>query len=138
MRITHDKADLPCGEEEEMMQLMNNTKDNGLAVVTAVAIIATIDALLPKDSDKLRLPKCGGKTQPVEPPASALRTTLHALFTLVPDTHGASAMKMHETVPTTTTIAAMRKEQAADNTAADSSHNREAKRKATSWRPLTA
>ena len=138
MRITHDKGDLSCGEEEEMMRLMNNTKDNGLAVVTAVTIIATIDTLLPKDSDKLRLPKRGGKMPPVEPPASALRTTLLVPFTLVPDTHGASAVKMHETVPTTTTIAAMRKEQAADNAVADSSHNREAKRKDTLWRPLTA
>ena len=138
MRITHDKADLPCREEEEMMRLMNNTKDNGLAIVTAVAIIATIDALLPKDSDKLRIPKRGRKMPPVEPPASALWTMLRALFTLVPDTHGASAVKMHGTVPTTTTIAAMCKEQAADNAAADSSHNREAKRKATSWRPSTA
>ena len=138
MRITHDKADLPCGEEEEMMRLMNNTKDNGLTVVATVAIIATIDALLPKDSDKLRLPKRGGTMPPVEPPASALRTTLHAPLTLVPDTHGASDVKMHKTVPTTTTSAAMRMEQAADNAAADSSHNREAKRKATLWRPSTA
>ena len=134
MQITHDKAHLPCREEEEMMWLMNNTNDNGLAVVVAVAITVTIDALLPKDSDKLRLPRLGVKTPPVEPPASTLRITLHAPFTLVPDTHVASVMKMHKTVPTTTTTA-MLKEQAADNAAADSSHNKEAKRKATSWRP---
>ena len=125
----HDKADLPCREEEEMMRLMNNTKDNGLAVVAAVAIIATINALLPKDSNKLRLPRLGVKTPPVEPPASALRRTLRAPFTRVPDTHGASAVRMHKTLPTTTT-AAMLKEQAADNAAADSSHNREAKHNA--------
>ena len=137
MRITHDKADRPC-EEEEMMRLMNNIKDNGLAVVAAAARIVTIDALLPKDSDKLRLPWRGVKTPPVDQPASALRITLRAPFTRVPDTHGASAVKMHETVPAATTTATMLKEQAADSAAADSSHNREAKRKATSWRPSTA
>ena len=140
MRITHDKANLPCGEEEETTRLMNNTQNNGLAVGAAVTIITMIDVLLPKDnkgSDKLRLPRLGVKMPPVEPLASALRTTLHAPFTLVPDTHGASAVKMHVTVPTTTTTAIL-KEQAVDNAAADSSHNKEPKRKATSWRPLIA
>ena len=121
-----------------MMQLMNNNKNNGLAVGAAVAIVAMIDVLLPKDnkdSDKLRLPRPGVKMPPVEPPASALRTTLHAPCTLVPDTHGASAGKMHVTVPTTTTIEAMLKEQAADNVVADNSHNKEAKRKDILWRP---
>ena len=135
-RITHDKADLPCGEEEEIMRLMNN-KNNGLAIGNAVAIVAMIDVLLTKDnkdSDKLRLPKPGVKTPPVNLPASALRTMLHAPCTLVPDTHGASAVKMHTTVPTTTTIETMLKEQAVDNAAADNSHNKEVKRKAISWR----
>ena len=53
-------------------------------------------------------------------------------------THGASAVKMHETVPTTTTTATMLKEQVADSAAADNSHHREAKRKATLWRASTA
>ena len=133
----HDKADLPCREGEMMMRLMN--KNNGLAVGTAVTIVAMIDVILPKDnkdSDKLRCPRPGVKTPSVEPPASALQTTLRALCTLVPDTHGASAMKMHATVPTTT-IEAMLKEQAADNATADNSHNKEAKRKAISWRLST-
>ena len=133
--ITHDKADLPCGEEEEMMQLMNN-KNNGLAVGAAVAIVVMIDVLLTKDnkdSNKLRLPRPSVKMLPVEPPASALQTTLRAPCTLVPDTHGASAMKMHTTVPTTT-IKPMLKEQAADNAVANNSHNKEAKHKTISWR----
>ena len=137
MRIMHDKADLPCGEGETMMRLMN--KNNVLAIGAAVAIVAMIDVILPKDnkdSDKLRLPRPGVKTPLVEPPASALRTTLRAPCTLVPDTHGASAMKMRATVPTTT-IEAMLKEQAADNAAADNSHNKEAKCKAISWRLST-
>ena len=117
-----------------MMRLMDNTQNNGLAVGAAVTIVAMIDTRLPKDSDKLRLPRLGVKTPPVEPPASTLWTMLHAPFTLVPDTHGTSAVKMHITVPTTTTTAAMIKEQAADNTAADSSHNKEATCKATLWR----
>ena len=79
-----------------------------------------------------------GKIPPVEPPASALWIMLRAPFTLVPGTHGASAVKMHETVPTTTTTATMLKEQAADSATADNSHHREAKRKASSWRPSTA
>ena len=138
MRITHNKANRPCEEEEEMMRLMTHIKDNGLAVVATAAIIAKIGALLPKDSDKLRLPRLGVKTPPVEPPASALRIMLRALFTLVLGTHGVSAVKMHETVPTTTTTATMLKEQVADSAAADNSHHREVKRKATSWRPSMA
>ena len=74
------------------------------------------------------------KTPPVEPPASALRTMLRAPCTLVPGTHGASAVKMHITVPTTTTTEVMLMEQAADNAAADNSHNKGAKRRAISWR----
>ena len=132
MRIMHDKANLPC-REEEMMWLMNNNKNNSLAIGAAVAIVAMINVLLPKDSNKLRLPRPSVKMPLVEPPASALWTMLHAPCTLVPDTHGVSAVKTHATVPTTT-IETMLKEQAVDNAVADNSHNKEAKLKAISWR----
>ena len=85
-----DAYDLPYREEEEMMQLMNNTKNNGLAIGAAVVIVTMIDVLLPKDnkdSDKLRLPRLGVKMLLVEPLASTLRTMLCAPCTLVLDTH---------------------------------------------------
>ena len=132
MRITHDKADQPC-EEEEMMQRMDNNKNNGLAIGATVAIVVMINVLLTKDSDKLRLQRPSVKMPQVEPPASALWTMLRAPCTLVPAAYGASAVKIYATVPTTTTET-MLKEQVADNAAADNSHNREVKRKAISWR----